>query len=78
MNVALGPLAGYHPAAARPYRTTLEGDFKTAAAHIAFRRLMGSRWLPAAWTVLDDGTIPDRRGSLIVADEGTPIEAARR
>src|SRR5271154_185267 len=34
--------------------------------------LMGSRVAAKGVTVIDDGTIPDRRGSLTIDDEGTP------
>jgi TldD protein len=37
----------------------------------AFSGLMGQQ-IASSVTVLDDGTIPDRRGSITVDDEGTP------
>ena len=37
--------------------------------------LMGERVAAPGVTVVDDGTIPDRRGSLSVDDEGTPTES---
>ena len=49
----------------------LEGDFNRKGAS-AFAGLMGQRVAAPGVTVLDDGTIPDRRGSLSVDDEGTP------
>ena len=49
----------------------LEGDFNRKRAS-AFSGLMGQRVASAGVTVLDDGTIPDRRGSLTIDDEGTP------
>ncbi len=49
----------------------LEGDFNRKGSS-AFAGLMGSRIAAPGVTVLDDGTIPDRRGSLTVDDEGTP------
>ncbi|MEM9229929.1 MAG: metalloprotease TldD [Pseudomonadota bacterium] len=49
----------------------LEGDFNRKKAS-AFAGLMGQRVAAAGVTVLDDGTIPDRRGSLTFDDEGTP------
>jgi TldD protein len=49
----------------------LEGDFNRKKTS-AFAGLMGSRVAAPGVTVLDDGTIPDRRGSLTVDDEGTP------
>ena len=49
----------------------LEGDFNRKGAS-AFAGLMGQQVAAKGVTVLDDGTIPDRRGSLTVDDEGTP------
>ncbi len=49
----------------------LEGDFNRKKTS-AFAGLMGSRVAAPGVTVLDDGTIPDRRGSITVDDEGTP------
>ncbi len=49
----------------------LEGDFNRKQAS-AFAGLMGQRVAAPGVTVVDDGTIPDRRGSLSVDDEGTP------
>ncbi|MDZ4067287.1 MAG: metalloprotease TldD [Tabrizicola sp.] len=49
----------------------LEGDFNRKETS-AFAGLMGSRIAARGVTVLDDGTIPDRRGSISVDDEGTP------
>lgn len=49
----------------------LEGDFNRKGSS-AFAGLMGKRIAAAGVTVLDDGTIPDRRGSITVDDEGTP------
>ncbi|MDR9393550.1 MAG: metalloprotease TldD [Roseovarius sp.] len=49
----------------------LEGDFNRKGSS-AFAGLMGQRIAAPGVTVLDDGTIPDRRGSLTVDDEGTP------
>ncbi|MEM1130593.1 MAG: metalloprotease TldD [Pseudomonadota bacterium] len=49
----------------------LEGDFNRKGSS-AFAGLMGQRVAAPGVTVLDDGTIPDRRGSLSVDDEGTP------
>ena len=49
----------------------LEGDFNRKQTS-AFAGLMGSRIAAPGVTVLDDGTIPDRRGSISVDDEGTP------
>ena len=49
----------------------LEGDFNRKGTS-AFAGLMGKRIAAPGVTVLDDGTIPDRRGSITVDDEGTP------
>jgi TldD protein len=49
----------------------LEGDFNRKGTS-AFAGLMGSRIAAKGITVVDDGTIPDRRGSLTIDDEGTP------
>jgi TldD protein len=47
----------------------LEGDFNRKESS-AFAGRMGERVAAKGVTVLDDGTIPDRRGSLNVDDEG--------
>ncbi|MDR3498361.1 MAG: metalloprotease TldD [Parvibaculum sp.] len=49
----------------------LEGDFNRKKTS-AFSGLLGSRVAAPGVTVVDDGTIADRRGSLTVDDEGTP------
>ena len=49
----------------------LEGDFNRKQTS-AFAGLMGQQIAARGVTVLDDGTIPDRRGSISVDDEGTP------
>ncbi|MCQ8241979.1 metalloprotease TldD [Rhizosaccharibacter radicis] len=49
----------------------LEGDFNRKGTS-AFAGLMGQRVASPGVTVVDDGTIPDRRGSITVDDEGTP------
>jgi TldD protein len=51
----------------------LEGDFNRKKTS-AFAGLMGQRIATKGVTVVDDGTIPDRRGSLTVDDEGTPTQ----
>jgi TldD protein len=51
----------------------LEGDFNRKKTS-AFAGLMGQRIASKGVTVVDDGTIPDRRGSLTVDDEGTPTQ----
>lgn len=48
----------------------LEGDFNRKGTS-AFAGLMGSRIASEDVTVVDDGTIPDRRGSISIDDEGT-------
>ena len=49
----------------------LEGDFNRKQTS-AFSGLLGQRIAAPGVTVVDDGTMPDRRGSLTVDDEGTP------
>ncbi len=49
----------------------LEGDFNRKKTS-AFAGLLGQRIAAPGVTVVDDGTMPDRRGSLTVDDEGTP------
>lgn len=49
----------------------LEGDFNRKKTS-AFSGLLGQRIAAPGVTVVDDGTIADRRGSLTVDDEGTP------
>ena len=49
----------------------LEGDFNRKKTS-AFAGLLGQRVAAPGVTVVDDGTIPDRRGSLTIDDEGTP------
>ena len=51
----------------------LEGDFNRKGTS-AFAGLMGERIAAPGVTVVDDGTIADRRGSLTVDDEGTPSQ----
>jgi len=51
----------------------LEGDFNRKKTS-AFAGLLGQRVAAPGVTVVDDGTIPDRRGSLTVDDEGTPSQ----
>ena len=48
----------------------LEGDFNRKKTS-AFAGLLGQRIASAGVTVLDDGTLPDRRGSISIDDEGT-------
>ncbi len=49
----------------------LEGDFNRKGTS-AFAGLVGKHVASKGVTVVDDGTLPDRRGSLTVDDEGTP------
>ena len=49
----------------------LEGDFNRKGSS-AFSGRIGQRVAADGVTVVDDGTIPDRRGSLNIDDEGTP------
>ena len=49
----------------------LEGDFNRKGTS-AFAGLMGQQVAAKGVTVLDDGTIPDRRGSITEDEEGTP------
>ena len=49
----------------------LEGDFNRKGTS-AFAGLMGQRVAAPGVTVVDDGTIADRRGSITIDDEGTP------
>jgi len=70
MNVVLGP--GWpgillHEAIGHG----LEGDFNRKKTS-AFAGLLGERVAAAGVTVVDDGTIGGRRGSLTIDDEGTP------
>ncbi len=70
MEVALGP--GWpgillHEAVGHG----LEGDFNRKKTS-AFAGLMGQRVAAPGVTVVDDGTLPDLRGSISFDDEGTP------
>ena len=70
MDVALGP--GWpgillHEAVGHG----LEGDFNRKGSS-AFSGLMGQRVAAPGVTVVDDGTLPGRRGSISIDDEGTP------
>ncbi len=49
----------------------LEGDFNRKGTS-AFTGLVGTQVAAKGVTVVDDGTIPDRRGSITFDDEGTP------
>ncbi|MCZ2328473.1 metalloprotease TldD [Bartonella sp. F02] len=49
----------------------LEGDFNRKKTS-AFSGLLGQQVAAKGVTIVDDGTIPQRRGSLTIDDEGTP------
>lgn len=49
----------------------LEGDFNRKGSS-NFSGLVGQQVASKGVTVVDDGTIPDRRGSITIDDEGTP------
>ncbi len=51
----------------------LEGDFNRKGTS-AFAGRLGERVASAGVTVVDDGTLPGRRGSLNIDDEGTPTQ----
>jgi TldD protein len=51
----------------------LEGDFNRKGTS-AFSGRVGERVASDLCTVVDDGTLPGRRGSLSIDDEGTPTE----
>ena len=51
----------------------LEGDFNRKGTS-AFSGRIGERVAAPGVTVVDDGTMPDRRGSLSIDDEGTPTQ----
>jgi TldD protein len=51
----------------------LEGDFNRKGTS-AFAGRLGEQVAASGVTVVDDGTLPRRRGSLTIDDEGTPTE----
>ena len=51
----------------------LEGDFNRKGSS-AFSKLMGKQVAHSDITIVDDGTIQDRRGSLNIDDEGNPTQ----
>jgi TldD protein len=51
----------------------LEGDFNRKKTSV-FSELMGQRIAAAGVTIVDDGTLDARRGSLSIDDEGTPTQ----
>lgn len=52
----------------------LEGDFNRKGTS-AFSGMIGQRVASSLCTIVDDGTLPERRGSLSMDDEGTPTES---
>ena len=52
---------------------SLEGDFNRKGSSV-FSGRIGERIAAAGVTVIDDGTIADRRGSLNIDDEGNPTQ----
>jgi TldD protein len=51
----------------------LEGDFNRKGSSV-FSGRMGEQVAARGVTIVDDGTMPQRRGSLTIDDEGTPSE----
>jgi TldD protein len=51
----------------------LEGDFNRKGTS-AFSGLIGKQVASKGVTVVDDGTLPNRRGSITIDDEGTPSQ----
>jgi TldD protein len=51
----------------------LEGDFNRKGTSV-FAGRIGERVAAAGCTIVDDGTLPARRGSLNIDDEGTPTQ----
>ena len=51
----------------------LEGDFNRKGTS-AFSNKIGEKVASSLCTIVDDGTLPDRRGSLSVDDEGVPAQ----
>lgn len=51
----------------------LEGDFNRKGTS-AFSNRIGEKVTSGLCTIVDDGTLPDRRGSLTIDDEGIPSE----
>jgi TldD protein len=70
MTVVLGP--GW-PGVLLHEAVGLEGDFNRKGSS-AFTGRMGQRVASPGVTVVDDGTMPGRRGSLTIDDEGNPTQ----
>lgn len=51
----------------------LEGDFNRKGTSV-FSGKMGEKVASSLCTIVDDGTLPNRRGSLNIDDEGTPTQ----
>ena len=60
------------PASCCMRRSAMGSKAISTARGPRLRGLMGQRIAAKGITVVDDGTIPDRRGSLTIDDEGTP------
>jgi TldD protein len=52
----------------------LEGDFNRKGSS-AFSNRIGEKVASSLCTIVDDGTLADRRGSLTIDDEGTPTQS---
>ena len=61
-------------AAARGDRPRAGGRFQPQGHSAPFRGRIGERVAAPGVTVVDDGTLADRRGSLSIDDEGTPTQ----
>ena len=74
--LANGPIARFaikHYANEELDNLGLEGDFNRKRTS-AFADRLGDQVATAGCTVVDDGTLQDRRGSLTIDDEGTPTQ----
>ncbi|MEJ0003294.1 MAG: metallopeptidase TldD-related protein [Pararobbsia sp.] len=72
MTVVLGP-AGRVCCCTRRSGTVSRADFNRKGSS-AFAGRIGERVAAPGVTVVDDGTLPNRRGSLNIDDEGNPTE----
>ena len=73
MTVLLGPRLARHPAA-RGDRPRAGGRFQPQGHVSVFSGRIGERVAAPGVTIVDDGSIHDRRGSLSIDDEGTPTQ----